>query len=84
MSEDGVRLSNGEYARPPWTRVTVHYVGGYAAHLRAGLLSYMNSRGAQHEPLTAAEYPQPICPPCTYASDDVTNGVAWPCSEATS
>ena len=65
-------------------KITVTYAGGYAPHLRAGLLSYVCYEGAIHQRLDAAEYPYPICPVCTLYADDIETGVAWPCSEAAS
>lgn len=63
--------------------VTVSHVGGFATHVRAGLLSYLVSEGARHEPRWLGPWDATICPLCTYEAADVLAGVAWPCGKET-
>lgn len=64
----------------PVVRVT--YVGGYPAHVRQMLLSYITGEGALHRAVNGDVWPDPICPRCTYEADDVLAGVPWPCDKA--
>lgn len=65
-------------------KVTVQYVPSYEAHLRQGLLAYICARGAIHQPALFHEWPDHICPVCTYYAADVVTGVPWPCPEEAS
>lgn len=65
-------------------KITVTYVGGFAAHVRAMLLSsYLTWSGARHEQIDGDAWSMPVCPLCTYESADVLVGVPWPCERAT-